>query len=278
MTKYHLMLMAAASLALSACSSTKPQPLGGVPTAARPEDVAAADEFFKTNKARGMIPAKEQTLTLTPADSAIVVELDQQRAYVYQGDKLVAFTQLASGRPHYRTETGRYVIGQKDLNHRSTLYGNFVSAKSGSVMMSDVTSGFDPTPVGGRFQGSLMKYFQRFNTPNGRMTAMGFHTGVLPGYAASHGCVRLPDSMAAWLFANVPKGTPVVINGDKLGVPMGTKQKRAKRGPKIHSSLKIIETPPSQVTPPAGSEASAPETPEPAPTTPEPAPETPEKP
>ena len=123
-----------------------------------------------------------------------------------------------------------------------------------------------------------MKYFQRFSTPNGRMTAMGFHTGVLPGYAASHGCVRLPDGVASWLFANVPLGTPVIINGDKLGVPMGTSQKRAKRGPKIHSSLKEKETPPAPVAPPAGSEASVPATPEPAPTPSEPAAEAPEKP
>ena len=278
MTKYHLMLMAAATMALSACSSTKPQPLGGVPTAARPEDVAAADEFFKTNKGRGMIPPKEETPTLTPANSGVVVELDQQRAYLYHGDKLLAFTKLASGRPNYRTETGTYVIGQKNLNHRSTLYGNFVSVKTGSVMMSDVARGFDPTPVGGKFEGSLMKYFQRFCTPNGRMTAMGFHTGVLPGYAASHGCVRLPDGMASWLFQNVPMGTPVIINGDKLGVPMGTVQKRPKRAPKVHSSLKQKETPPAPVTPPAGSEASAPATPEPAPAQSEPAAETPEKP
>ena len=145
-------------------------------------------------------------------------------------------------------------------------------------MMSDVTSGFDPTPVGGKFEGSLMKYFQRFATPNGRMTAMGFHTGVLPGYAASHGCVRLPDGMASWLFENVPLGTPVIINGDKLGVPMGTAQKRAKREPKVHSSLKKKETPPAEVSPPAGSEASAPASPAPAPTKSEPAAEAPEKP
>ena len=279
MKYYHLTLVALASVALSACSTLKPKPSGGVPTSARPEDVAVADEFFKAKKGQGMIPAKEDTPTLTPAGSGIVVELDQQRAYVYHGDKLLAYTKLASGRPNYRTETGSYVIGQKDLNHRSTLYGNFVSAKTGSVMMGDVTCGFDPTPVGGRFEGSLMKYFQRFSTPNGRMTAMGFHTGVLPGYAASHGCVRLPDGMASWLFANIPLGTPVIINGDKLGVPMGTTQKRAKRGPKIHSSLK--EKPPAPATPPAGSEGSAPAPATPAPATAkpeEPAAEAPEKP
>lgn len=252
------MLGALTALACSSCSSLKPMAPGGVPTVSRPEDVAAADAFFASNKGRGLIPAAENTPTLTPQTAGFVIELDQQRAYLYHGDKLLAFTKISSGRPHYRTETGSYVIGQKDLNHRSTLYGSFVSAKSGDLMMSDVTQGFDPTPVGGRFEGALMKYFQRFATPEGVMTAMGFHTGILPGTAASHGCVRMPDGMAAWFFEHVPLGTPVIIRGEKQGVPRGTVQKRAMREPKIHSSLKKKESPVTPVTPPAGSEASPP--------------------
>jgi lipoprotein-anchoring transpeptidase ErfK/SrfK len=243
---------------LSSCSSFRPGPTASVPTSARPEDVAAADAFFKTNQGRGMIPDAPKMPTLTAQNSGFVIELDQQRVYFYHQDQLLAFSKLSSGRPNYRTETGSYVIGQKDLNHRSTLYGNFVSASGGSVMMSDVTQGFDPRPVGGKFQGSLMKYFQRFNTSSGSSTAMGFHTGVLPGSPASHGCVRLPDGMAAWFFKHAPLGTPVMINGTKYGVPRGTAQKRSKREPKIHSSLKKVEAPAAPTTPPAGAEAAAP--------------------
>ncbi len=228
-----------------------------MPTSARPEDVAAADAFFKTNQGRGMIPDAARTPALTAENSGFVIELDQQRVYFYYGDQLLAFSKLSSGRPNYRTETGSYVIGQKDLNHRSTLYGDFVTSSGGSVMMKDVTQGFDPRPVGGKFQGSLMKYFQRFNTSGGATTAMGFHTGVLPGSPASHGCVRLPDGMAAWFFEHSSLGTPVFINGTKNGVPRGTAQKRAKREPKIHSSLKKPAAPAAPATPPAGSEAAA---------------------
>lgn len=242
---------------LPSCSTLKQPGSAAVPTAARPEDVAAADAFFKANNAKGMIPNPATPLALTPENSGFVIELDQQRTYLYKGDQLISFSKISSGRPNFRTETGTYKIGQKDLNHRSTLYGNFVS-KGGGVMMGDVTQGFDPTPVGGRFEGSLMKYFQRFSTPSGSPTAMGFHTGVLPGTAASHGCVRLPNAMAEWFFKNVPLGTPVVINGEKMGVPRGTAQKRPKRSPKVHSSLKKTEAPAAPSTPPAGSEAAAP--------------------
>ena len=256
-------------MVLSACSTTKPHSSGAVPTEVRPEDAAAAEAFFKTGNARGMIPAPEKTPTLTPANAGYVIDLDAQRAYLYHNDQLLAFTKISSGRPRYRTETGAFVIGQKDLNHRSTLYGNFVSAKGGGVMMGDVTQGFDPTPVGARFEGSLMKNFQRFSTTSGKPTAMGFHTGVLPGSPASHGCVRLPDGMATWFFQNVPLGTPVIIRGEKNGVPYGTSQSRPKREPKIHSSLKKKETPPAPIEPPAGAEAATPP-PAPAPAPPAP--------
>lgn len=244
------------------------KPSASVPNAARPEDVAAADAFFASNKSRGMIPQPGSIPTLTPENCGYVVELDQQRVYLYHGDRLVAFSKLASGRPNHRTETGDYFISQKNLNHRSNLYGNYVNS-SGSVMVRDVSPGFDPLPPGAKFEGSLMKHFQRFSTSGNKSTAMGFHTGVLPGYPASHGCIRLPDGMANWFFHNTPIGTPVTIRGAKLGVPRGTHQPRAKRVPKIHSSLKKSAVPTAPTAPPAGGETGSPaEGPAPAPAVP----------
>ena len=234
-------------------------PKANSPQAARPEDIVAADEFFKKGGKGGFHPASDAMKPLTPESAAFVVELDQQRAYLYDGPQLIAVSKIASGRKYYRTETGEFVLGQKDLNHRSTLYGNFVST-GGGTMMSDVTNGFDPLPPGAKFQGSLMKYFQRFDTPAGKPTAMGFHTGVLPGYPASHGCVRLPNSMAEWFFKNVPAGARVTIRGEKNGVPYGSKQNRPKRSPKVHPSLQKKEPDaanPAPQTPPAGAEGAA---------------------
>jgi hypothetical protein len=64
------------------------------------------------------------------------------------------------------------------------------------------------------------------------------HRGVLPGYPASHGCIRLPNNMAEWFFANVQLGTPVAVRGVKYGIPIGHSQGRPRRAPKVHPSLK----------------------------------------
>lgn len=220
------------------------------PKEVRPEDVAAVDAFFKNGGKGGFHPAPEATPPMTPDKAAFVVDLDGQRAYLYNGGQLIAASTLASGRKYYRTETGDYTLGQKDLNHRSTSYGSYVS-RSGGTIMSDVQSGFDPVPVGGRFEGAMMKYFMRF-AHNGKPTAMGFHRGELPGYPASHGCVRLPGSMAAWFFEHVPMNTPIYVRGTKYGIPIGASQNRPRRSPKVHSSLKKPAEPaPDAAVPPA---------------------------
>jgi lipoprotein-anchoring transpeptidase ErfK/SrfK len=271
-----LFLIALIPLIFSNCRSTKPGQSakindGRVPTDVRPEDAATVDAWKQKGNKGGFFPAKEALKgPLTPGNSGFVVDLDAQRTYLYQGSDLIAYSPIASGRKYYRTETGNYTIGQKDLNHRSTSYGNFVNSKGGTVM-SDVQAGFDPTPPGANFQGSLMKYFMRLHH-NGRSTAMGFHRGVLPGYPASHGCIRLPGTMAEWFYTNVPLGTPVAVRGVKNGIPIGKSQGRPRRSPKIHPSLKQKAEP---AVPPAPE--SDIKTPEPAPSpapdvTPAPAP------
>jgi hypothetical protein len=42
---------------------------------------------------------------------------------------------------------------------------------------------------------------------------VGLHAGYLPGYPASHGCVRMPHDLAAQFFAQVSIGTPVTVVG-----------------------------------------------------------------
>jgi lipoprotein-anchoring transpeptidase ErfK/SrfK len=55
-----------------------------------------------------------------------------------------------------------------------------------------------------------MNWFMRFGDGTGHR-AEGMHTGFLPGYPASHGCVRLPDDIAKLLYDHVVIGTPVTI-------------------------------------------------------------------
>ena len=67
----------------------------------------------------------------------------------------------------------------------------------------DVTK--DKAPPGTRFEGSKMHHFMRFTG------GIGMHEGFLPGYPASHGCVRMPAHMAATFYHNVSIGTPVTV-------------------------------------------------------------------
>lgn len=214
-----------------------------VTTTARPEDVARVDAFFKEGGKHGFHPPKDQSSLFTAAETLCIVELDQQRVYVYRGNELVAASRISSGRSGYRTETGSYTIGHRNRNHRSNLYGSYVGT-GGRTLADDVKAGVDPQPEGSSFVGSLMKYFQRFER-NGSPTAMGFHQGVVPSYPASHGCLRLPSKMAAWFFESMPKGTPVHINGTKYGVKPGTRQKGSRRPPRAVTPAKITPDTPA---------------------------------
>src|SRR5262249_27476286 len=52
-----------------------------------------------------------------------------------------------------------------------------------------------------------MPWFMRFHG------ADGMHAGYLPGYPASHGCVRMPDQLALEFYQAVDVGTPVTVFG-----------------------------------------------------------------
>ncbi len=213
------------------------------PQAATPEDVLAADQALASTKSRFVVFNKHQDQAFkpfTPDNGGVVVELDQQRAYLYQEGRLVAVTRIASGRKHFRTETGLYTIGQKSKNHRSNVYGDYVDAASGRVIVGDVDTRIDKAPAGVVYRGASMANFCRLHM-NGKSTPIGFHRGYVPNYPASHGCLRLPANAAEFFFEQLPIGFPVLVRGEKYGVPFGTKQRgagrRAPKKPKTQASV-----------------------------------------
>ena len=134
----------------------------------------------------------------------IVIDLEQQRAYFYRGGKVVGISVVSTGREGYDTPSGEFRITQKDLTHVSSIYGDYVD-RSGQVVMENVDVTKDPRPHGTVFRGAPMPYFLRIHG------GIGMHAGYLPGYPASHGCIRLPKEMAAHFFQNAAIGTPVAI-------------------------------------------------------------------
>jgi lipoprotein-anchoring transpeptidase ErfK/SrfK len=135
---------------------------------------------------------------------SVTIYLNEQRAYFYKGDQLVGVSQVSAGREGHDTPAGTYRIMQKDPNHASSLYGDYVDA-GGNVVQKDVDVNKDPRPPGAHFKGAPMPYFMRITG------GVGMHEGYLPGYPASHGCIRMPGRMALIFYNNVVIGTPVTI-------------------------------------------------------------------
>ena len=137
---------------------------------------------------------------------SITIDLGEQKAFFYKDGRLVGVSMISSGREGYRTPPGQYKVLQKSKDHVSNLYGDYVD-HGDNVMVANVGVKSDPKPPGAKFRGAPMPYFLRFHG------GYGLHAGFLPGFAASHGCVRMPERMAQIFFANVSHGTPVrVIN------------------------------------------------------------------
>jgi lipoprotein-anchoring transpeptidase ErfK/SrfK len=147
---------------------------------------------------------KDLSEIINPDNAHVLVSIGKQRAYLMVGDQVYIDTPISSGKRAGMTPTGSFKITQKDRDHRSSIYGDFVDRR-GRTVRAGVSLKVDSAPSGTRYVGAPMKYFCRFNG------AIGMHVGILPGYPASHGCVRLPAEIAPLIFERVKIGTPVVV-------------------------------------------------------------------
>jgi len=134
----------------------------------------------------------------------IEIRIGEQKVYVYQGDAVAGESPTTTGKPGHDTPTGHYTILQKDIDHKSNLYGDFIDA-NGYIVDGNAEVGQTP-PAGAVYDAADMPYYLRI-----REDGTGLHAGYLPGYPASHGCIRLPHAFAELLFSNVSEGTPVDV-------------------------------------------------------------------
>src|ERR1700686_1861802 len=135
----------------------------------------------------------------------IIVSLPRQRAYLMVADQVVIDSPISSGKRDHTSPSGKFTVLEKDPNHHSTIYGDFVD-RSGRVVRAGVSARIDAAPSGTHFAGSTMKWFMRL-TGDG----VGMHIGILPGYPASHGCIRMPSDGAKLFYDHVKVGTPVDV-------------------------------------------------------------------
>jgi lipoprotein-anchoring transpeptidase ErfK/SrfK len=134
---------------------------------------------------------------------AILIDLPDQHAYLLSRGQVVLTAPVSTGREGYDTPAGQYSVIQKDIDHRSSIYGAYV--RDGIIVKENVDVRKDSRPPGSVFVGASMPYFLRI------VGGVGLHAGYLPGYPASHGCIRMPESKAERFFYAARVGTPVTV-------------------------------------------------------------------
>ena len=115
----------------------------------------------------------------TEGETRVVIDLMSQMFFVYRADQLVGVSTISSGKKGKETQLGYWAVMLKKKKGYSRKYDN-----------------------------APMPFMQMYDEKG-----LAFHAGALPGYPASHGCVRLPLAFAERLFGMTKLGTKVVIEG-----------------------------------------------------------------
>ncbi|MBS0660253.1 MAG: L,D-transpeptidase family protein [Verrucomicrobia bacterium] len=196
-------MVVSALLALVATTASAQEVRRAILVPAQPQ--RSAGDFIRKQD-----PPRISTRLLETANSEntrLQVSLSKQRVYLIltTTEEIVIDSPISSGKRGHSTPKGSYKILQKNKDHRSSIYGDFVD-RSGRVVRRGVSTRIDSAPSGTRYVGAPMRWFMRLTNDG-----VGLHTGILPGYPASHGCIRLPEEIAALIFSKVKIGTPAVV-------------------------------------------------------------------
>ena len=110
-----------------------------------------------------------------PLDMPLIeVSISKQQLTLYENGAPVAHSPVSTGMAGHPTPTGIFSVIGKEIFHRSNIYS-----------------------------GAPMPYMQRIT-----WSGVAMHAGVLPGYPASHGCIRLPHDFAVRLYGLTRHGRP----------------------------------------------------------------------
>jgi peptidoglycan hydrolase-like protein with peptidoglycan-binding domain len=112
----------------------------------------------------------------------LIISLREQKVDVYRGTFLIASSKVSTGMTGYATHAGVFSILEKRRHHHSNMYS-----------------------------AAPMPWMQRLT-----WSGTALHGGVVPGYPASHGCIRLPFSVAPKLFQITSIGDNVIVAADRI--------------------------------------------------------------
>ncbi len=112
----------------------------------------------------------------------LIVSVKSQKASFYANGQLVSQSPVSTGKATNPTPYGVFSIIQRNRHHRSNIYS-----------------------------GAPMPYMQRLT-----WSGIALHEGKLPGYAASHGCIRLPEHYANHLWKTLKMNTRVIVSREDV--------------------------------------------------------------
>jgi lipoprotein-anchoring transpeptidase ErfK/SrfK len=167
---------------------------------------------------------------VTAQQARVIIDLTEQAAYLIEDGRVAIVSPIASGKEGWGTPTGNFRIISKDLNHRSGSFGLIVN-RSGRIVNPNASPG-SPVPGGCQYLPAPMPYFMEFSR------YVGMHAGYLPGYPASHGCVRMPRDLAGEFYARVHIGTPVRVVGSARNVTRVRRAIPILRSPRFQYAIK----------------------------------------
>lgn len=133
----------------------------------------------------------------------IIVSLKTQRAYVYRNGVPIGVSTVSTGKPGHKTPTGVFTVLQKRVVHKSNRYAD-----------------------------APMPYMQRLT-----WYGIAMHAGNLPGYPASHGCIRLPLAFAKLLYGITSLGLTVAITNDALAPEVAPQSRITQQGDAVDAPV-----------------------------------------
>jgi lipoprotein-anchoring transpeptidase ErfK/SrfK len=180
--------------------------------ASKPQENAGADYLAGLGRP---VPQSPQSLGVaehtsywdddgTSGPGYIVVDLRRQVAEFYRGGHVIGVAAISSGVENRATPAGDYKILEKDIDHESSSYG-IIEDSNGKTVNADATPR-TPRPPGTRYVAAPMHYFMRIT-----WDGVGMHEGFLPGYPASHGCIRMDRNVVPKFYENSYVGMPVKV-------------------------------------------------------------------
>ena len=145
-------------------------------------DHAPRRHAHRFRHAKAELTEKDEAQDASNGPLQIIISITDQRVSLYENVALIARSSVSTGIPHHPTPLGVFSIIDKERWHRSNLYS-----------------------------AAPMPYMQRIT-----WSGIALHAGILPGYPASHGCIRLKNDFAIKLWHLTKRGARVIIVRDDI--------------------------------------------------------------